>query len=153
MQLQSVHPGIISVWRIRHLILGLLAMLPLLVAAISNGRFVAASVIVILAGLSAWWSRWWSMRRFQRLRFGIDETGIRIEKGVWWRSIIALPRARIQHSDVSQGPLQRRHGIATLTFFTAGSVHTRVVLPGLAHADAVALRDALVGMKEDGSGV
>jgi membrane protein YdbS with pleckstrin-like domain len=153
MQLQSVHPGIVSVWRLNHLLLGGPIVLALLVATLWTGWFVAAPVVAILGGLFAWWSWWWSMQRFERLRFGVDETGIRIERGVWWRSIVALPRARIQHSDVTQGPLQRRYGVATLSFFTAGSVHTHVGLPGLAHADAVALRDALVGMIEGGSGV
>jgi membrane protein YdbS with pleckstrin-like domain len=89
---------------------------------------------------------------YRRLRFGTDGSGITIERGIFWQSRIAVPRARIQHTDVSQGPLQRRYGVGTLKLYTAGSRHTKVELPGLAHADAVALRDALLAESGD-SGV
>ena len=65
---------------------------------------------------------------------------------------VALPRVRIQHTDVSQGPLERRYGIGTLKLYTAGSRHTRIELPGLNHDDAIALRDALLA-EGGGSGV
>jgi membrane protein YdbS with pleckstrin-like domain len=81
--------------------------------------------------------------RHHHLRYRIDEVGITIRDGVIWRSWSALPRVRIQHTDVSQGPLQRRYGIAALKLYTAGSRFTRVDLPGLEHAVALALRDEL----------
>ena len=62
---------------------------------------------------------------------------------MFWRTQSALPRVRIQHTDVSQGPLQRRYGVATLKLYTAGSRFTRTDLPGIEYADAVALRDRL----------
>ena len=93
-----------------------------------------------------------SQAYYRRLRFAIDASGIAIERGILWRSRIAVPRARIQHTDVSQGPLQRRFGVGTLKLYTAGSRYTKIELPGLAHAEAIALRDALLA-KTDDSGV
>lgn len=110
-----------------------------------------AMLIVAIAGVALSW--WWPPLSYQHLRFGVDETGIAIESGVIWRSRIALPRVRIQHTDVSQGPLQRRYGVGTLKLYTAGSRHTRIELPGLAYDDAIALRDALLAEKGSGSGV
>ena len=81
---------------------------------------------------------------YEALEFGVDEHGITIQRGIFWRSRISLPRVRVQHSDVSQGPLQRRFGVATLKLYTAGSRYTKIELPGLAHEDALALRDALI---------
>jgi uncharacterized protein len=81
--------------------------------------------------------------RHRHLRYRIDEVGITIRDGVFWRTWSALPRARIQHTDVSQGPLQRRYGVAELKLYTAGSRFTRIELPGLEHAVALALRDEL----------
>ena len=49
-----------------------------------------------------------------------------------WRSITHVPRSRVQHTDVSQGPLERRYGLGTLIVYTAGTDHARVSLPGLA---------------------
>jgi membrane protein YdbS with pleckstrin-like domain len=81
--------------------------------------------------------------RYRHLRYRIDDVAITIQDGVFWRTQSALPRVRIQHTDVSQGPLQRRYGVATLKLYTAGSRFTRTELPGLEHATAVALRDRL----------
>jgi hypothetical protein len=81
--------------------------------------------------------------RYRHLGYRIDDTGITIGDGVFWRTRSALPRMRIQHTDVSQGPLERRYGVATLKLYTAGSRFTRIELPGLEHGMAVALRDEL----------
>lgn len=80
---------------------------------------------------------------YRHLRYRIDGTGITIRQGVFWRTQSHLPQARIQHTDVSQGPLQRSYGVATLKLYTAGSRFTRTELPGLEYSDAVALRDRL----------
>lgn len=89
---------------------------------------------------------------YRALRFDVDDHGITIQRGIVWRSHIVLPRIRVQHSDVSQGPLQRRFGVATLKLYTAGSRYTKIELPGLTHDDAIALRDALIARGGD-SGV
>jgi uncharacterized protein len=81
--------------------------------------------------------------RYRHLRYRVDDDGITIRDGVFWRTWSALPRVRIQHTDVSQGPLQRRYGVAELKLYTAGSRYTRIDLPGLEHAVALALRDEL----------
>jgi membrane protein YdbS with pleckstrin-like domain len=81
--------------------------------------------------------------RHRHLRYRVDDVGITIRDGVLWRTWSALPRVRIQHTDVSQGPLQRRYGVAELKLYTAGSRYTRIDLPGLEHAVALALRDEL----------
>ena len=54
-----------------------------------------------------------------------------------------MPRSRVQHTDVSQGPLERHYGLGTLVVYTAGTDHARVSLPGLAHEVAIQLRDDL----------
>jgi uncharacterized protein len=63
---------------------------------------------------------------------------------VVWRRIINVPRSRVQHTDVSQGPLERSHELSTLIVHTAGTEHARVALPGLARATALGLRDQLL---------
>jgi membrane protein YdbS with pleckstrin-like domain len=54
-----------------------------------------------------------------------------------------IPFGRIQHIDVDQGPVQRRYDLATLSVHTAGSHNDTVSLPGLLHADALALRETI----------
>lgn len=151
MQLSNVDPAIIGVWRWHAAI----ATLFITVASAAFSMAVPplwpfAPVLVAIIGAWLMWS--WPRISYRHLRFGVDETGIAIESGVIWRSRIALPRVRIQHTDVSQGPLERRYGIGTLKLYTAGSRHTRIELPGLNHDDAIALRDALLA-EGSGSGV
>jgi membrane protein YdbS with pleckstrin-like domain len=151
LQLSPVDSGIIGVWRWQAVIATLIVAVPVIAFSRSiPPLWPLAPVLVIVAGLLLCW--WWPSISYRHLRFGVDETGIAIESGVIWRSRVALPRVRIQHTDVSQGPLERRYGIGTLKMYTAGSRHTKIELPGLRHEDALALRDALLA-EGSGSGV
>jgi membrane protein YdbS with pleckstrin-like domain len=74
----------------------------------------------------------------------VDELGLEIHRGVYWRTITNVPRSRIQHTDVSQGPLERAHGLGTLVVYTAGTQHAQVKLPGLELAVAQRIRTHLL---------
>lgn len=89
-------------------------------------------------------------RRYARtFRCWLMTDGLLVSRGVWWRSEKFVPLARIQHTDVGQGPIARHYGIATLKVFTAGTVAGEVDVEGLGREDAIALRDQLLG--RDGS--
>ncbi len=60
-----------------------------------------------------------------------------------------MPRSRVQHTDVSQGPLERSHGLGTLVIYTAGTEHARVELGGLDHGTALLIRDHLLPREEN----
>ena len=57
---------------------------------------------------------------------------------------MVVPRSRVQHIDVSQGPIERSYGLATLSIHTAGTEYSKVDLPGLGHSVALTVRDALL---------
>jgi membrane protein YdbS with pleckstrin-like domain len=83
--------------------------------------------------------------------YRVDADGIEIRKGVIWRSVVNVPRSRIQHTDVSQGPLERNFALSTLHVFTAGTEHSEVTLAGLQHSRALRIRDHLLtGGEHDG---
>ena len=44
-------------------------------------------------------------------RTRVDDHGIQIQRGVYWRALTNVPRSRVQHTDVRQGPLERRYGL------------------------------------------
>ncbi len=69
---------------------------------------------------------------------------LEIHRGVWWRKVITVPRSRVQHTDVTQGPLERRYGLATLVIHTAGTHLSTVRLNGLAKGTAESVRDLLI---------
>lgn len=143
LQLSHVDASVIGVWRWHSAVTVWLLIVVATVFSLTVRLFWPfVPLLVIVAGAALAWR--WPVLAYRHLRFGVDETGIAIESGVIWRSRIALPRVRIQHTDVSQGPLERRYGIGTLKLYTAGSRHTKIELPGLKHEEAIALRDALL---------
>jgi uncharacterized protein len=144
MKTRSVDPATIRVWRWHGLTVTLCVVLAVGVVSFLEGKYLWPALPVLIALLGFVLSWFWPPAAYRHLRFGVDEAGIAIQQGVFFRSYIALPRVRIQHTDVSQGPLQRRFGVGTLKFYTAGSRHTRIELPGLTHDEAVSLRDMLL---------
>ncbi len=76
--------------------------------------------------------------------YKVDAQGLQIRRGVFWRIVINVPRSRVQHTDVAQGPLERTHGLGTLVVYTAGTDHAKVSLHGLDHGTALLIRDHLL---------
>lgn len=94
----------------------------------------------------------WPPVEYRHTRYRIDDELVEIERGVVFRTSIAVPRSRVQHLDVSQGPMMRRHGLGQLSIYTAGTEYSLVTLPGLAYDVAHSLRDQLLprGAQVDG---
>jgi len=85
----------------------------------------------------------WPAVRHRHLRYLVEEGGLRIRRGVFWRKVIWIPITRVQHTDVSQGPVQRKYGLGTLTVHTAGTAGASISLEGLEHGIASSLSDHL----------
>ena len=85
----------------------------------------------------------WPAARHRNLRYLVKEDGLRIRRGVFWRKVIWIPITRVQHIDVSQGPVQRKFGLGTLTVHTAGTAGAAISLAGLEHGIASRLSDHL----------
>lgn len=90
-------------------------------------------------------------RQFRHCAWSLDADHFRLRKGILWRKEIHVPRSRLQHTDVTQGPLQRKYGVATLVLHTAGTSYATVSVEGLDADVARSLRDRLlVGGADDG---
>jgi uncharacterized protein len=95
--------------------------------------------------------------RYRSTWVRLDEDGLEYEHGWLWRHHVSVPRSRIQHTDVTQGPYERRFGLATLVVYTAGTEHASIPIEGLSHETALAFRDALLALgdgavRPDGGG-
>ncbi|MGI9516189.1 MAG: PH domain-containing protein [Pirellulaceae bacterium] len=98
----------------------------------------------LLLILLLWAAIIWPGMEYRRICWRLTAVGLEIRQGVWWRHQISVPIARLQHADVSQGPLQRSFGLGTLTVHTAGSQNATVDIGGLNHGVALELRDRLI---------
>lgn len=95
----------------------------------------------------------WPHARYRRIRYRVDDHGLTICRGIFWRSETFVPRTRVQHTDVVQGPLQRLFELATLVVHTAGTQDASVGLSGLSYSAALPIRDFLIGGDEEEDGV
>lgn len=117
----------------------LLSAIPLLV----KGALLGLVAPALLAGI-VWVAHFWPVIAHRHAAYRVDEEGIEIKRGVVWRYIINVPRSRVQHTDVSQGPIERSYGLGTLVIYTAGTEHAKVQLHGLDHSVALRIRDHLL---------
>lgn len=82
-------------------------------------------------------------RRYRRWGYRMGRDAIRIVSGWIFRRDTVVPFARVQHIDVSRGPIERLFGVATLILHTAGSYNSTVALPGLTLDDANRMREEI----------
>jgi putative membrane protein len=80
--------------------------------------------------------------RYNTLRYRIEETGIRMQLGLFFRKEVVVAFRRIQDIHVSRNLLQRWLGIASVSIQTAsGNAMPEIVLEGM--TDEEAIRDWL----------
>jgi uncharacterized protein len=82
-------------------------------------------------------------RRYQRLAFALHPTMLQVVRGWLFHTDTIVPLVRVQHIDVTRGPLDKAFGTASLIVHTAGTHNNIVTLPGLAPERASAIRDEI----------
>lgn len=107
------------------------------------------ALLVVGSGLLVWWAIKWPDVSYRHASYKVDELGIEIRRGVVWRRVINVPRSRVQHTDVRQGPLERQYDLGTLVIYTAGTEHAEVTQSGLHHDRALRIRDHLLPKSAD----
>jgi hypothetical protein len=123
-----------------------LALLPLLAGALAvwASSLVPGWVPVLVWLLVALWLViYLPARRYRSCGFQLGDDRLRVVRGVMFHADTVVPFSRVQHIDVEQDPLERGYGIARLILHTAGTHNSSVVLPGLALAEAGAMREAI----------
>jgi membrane protein YdbS with pleckstrin-like domain len=84
-------------------------------------------------------------RVYRRLGYAIDERLLRVVRGWLFHVDTVVPFVRVQHIDVTRGPVDKLFGTASLVVHTAGTHNSIVVLPGLSPDRAAEIRDAIRG--------
>ena len=120
----------------------------ILFAVPSLWRFAVIPGWITLAGLMVFSSHFWPQIKHRHYRWRSSDAGMEIHRGVLWKHRIAVPILRVQHVDVSQGPVQRLFQLGSLTIHTAGTKNASVMIEGLEYDTALQLRDELLAQKE-----
>ncbi len=141
----GLHPRVGELWFWQWLVVAVVVSLPGVIAGLVSGRWLLALLSILVGTLVLRLSIQYHRRALQRFYCALLPDGLRLRRGVWWQVETFVPRVRIQHTDVTQGPLARHYGMATLQVQTAGTQQAEIQVEGLPHADALALRDLLLG--------
>jgi len=80
----------------------------------------------------------------------LREFDVAYRSGLFWRKTVIVAFNRVQHVEVSSGPLQRKFGLATVKFFTAGGSSVDLKVDGLSTERAEKMR-AFIANKIDDS--
>ena len=99
------------------------------------------TILLPLLLLSAWIVLVAPARRFSRWGYAMDGEELQVRRGLFIQVHTVVPLDRVQHIDISQGPLERSFGVSRLIVHTAGTLHSQVLLPGLPRRTAEAMRD------------
>ena len=73
-------------------------------------------------------------------------------RGLIWYSSTVIPFNRVQHCEISQGPIERLFKLSELKIFTAGGASSDMSVPGLNPETAHRLKEYIViktGMDEE----
>ena len=149
---QPLDPRAIKLWRVAEQIAVAVFMLPSLIGVLVSSYFQPQAAIGMIAGwgfvtsLWLWHSLWYPPRRYQAWSYRLDERVLETRSGKLFQVTRLLPLNRLQHVDLHQGPLERMYGLARLELHTAGTENASITIPGLAHEEAVRLRDHLVAL-------
>lgn len=81
-------------------------------------------------------------------RFAVREHDIHYESGLFFRKTLSQPILRIQHVELKRGPIERMFNLASLQVFSAGGATHTFEIPGLAHQQAIELRQFILAHKD-----
>lgn len=143
--LLAVEPGYKNVLRVRLLVfwlalwmMGAVIDQVLLLESVAYGALTLA--LPVAAGIAIIGA---PQRIYARLRYKLNDRILQVIRGWLFHVDTVVPLVRVQHIDVTRGPLEKTFGVATLVVHTAGTHNSIVTLPGLAPERAAEIRDTI----------
>jgi uncharacterized protein len=82
-------------------------------------------------------------RIYRRIGYRLTDALLQVVRGWMFHTDTIVPYVRVQHIDVTRGPIDKLFGTATLVVHTAGTHNSIVTIPGLAPDRAAEIRDVI----------
>ncbi len=146
--LHPLDPGVKTLWSIRLLLFAILITAAAFAfevytsdAPLLSMPFGLISAIVFVASLVAAFTL--PLLHYRIWGFGVHNSELHVQRGLFTRVYTIAPTGRIQHLDVAQSLTERMLGLGRLVVYTAGTRGADIVIPGLQIGYAQALRDYL----------
>lgn len=89
-------------------------------------------------------SMWVARKQFEREGYALRAHDIAHREGVWWTEQTTVPFSRVQHVEISQGPIAKYFGLGALQVFTAGGSGGDLYISGIAMEEAQRLKAFIV---------
>lgn len=86
----------------------------------------------------------WAPRRYRHTGYQVRAMDLHLRTGALWRQTTSVTINRIQHLELTRGPLERLLGLARLSIYTAGGSGQDLAIPGLNAETAEQLRQYLL---------
>ena len=109
----------------------------------------AVTGAAVLGGVNLLWAVISPWLAYARWRYRSDDELLYMRYGIIFHEERAIPVNRMQHVDLTRGPIERLFGLASLVVFTAGNEGSAFRVPGMAVADAQVLRDRILSARGD----
>ena len=150
----ALHRAVLVLWRIEALAGASVVACPLFAVALLASDLPAPARIALLLGAVALWGLavWLPGLFYRGWRYRVADRALELQHGVLFVQRSVVPYFRVQHVDVSQGPLERALGLARLKVHTA-SAGTDASLPGVELHRAEEVRRLVLDRAEVGDGV
>jgi len=100
-------------------------------AAISGAVWLCMALLIFL----------FEKKRYHQKGLALREHDISYKEGVFFQKTVTIPFNRIQHSEISRGPIERKFKLSTLKIFTAGGSQSDLSISGLDPDRAQELKD------------
>ena len=91
-----------------------------------------------------------AMLRYARFGYRLSEDDLIVQHGVLWRVRRCVPRPRVQHVDITSGPIDRAFGLVEVHVHVAGGMGAVAAIDGLSPDAAERLKEALIDSRTDG---
>lgn len=143
--LERVERGYLQVLRVRTAILWVIPVAgSLILERAIDGPFdgllsVAIPLFALISIVTA------PPRIWRRLGYRLTPSLLQVVRGWLFHTDTIVPFVRVQHIDVTRGPLDKAFGTASLIVHTAGTHNSIVRLPGLSPDRAAEIRDLIRG--------
>ncbi len=100
----------------------------------------AALLLLPLPPLYAYWS-------CRRCGYALRDHDIALRRGIFWQRQIIQPFVRLQHIELTRGPVDKYLDLAGLRVFSAGTETETFTIPGLNSSTAERIRQRLLNVQ------